>query len=211
MAGFHLLQLWDLFGVTVFALSGALRGAQKGLDLWGMFFLATLTAMGGGTLRSLLIGDLPPPVFREPFYLTVIVVTTGAAFVLAECLYRLRWAMLISDALGLGLFTSVGIAVSMAHGLEAWAALAMGVVTACFGGIMRDIAVNEVPLILQGEIYATACLGGGGVYLALHHLGADLLASTVAATLCIVSARILAVRYNLSLPRLGTASRRHPE
>jgi uncharacterized membrane protein YeiH len=206
MLGLRLLQLWDLFGVIVFALSGALRGAQKGLDVWGMFFLATLTAMGGGTLRSLLIGDLPPPLFREPLYLVLITATTAATFLLAGRLQRLSWAMLVSDALGLGVFTCVGIAVSLEHGLAAWSALAMGVISACFGGIMRDVAVNEVPLILQREVYATACLGGGLVYLALERAGAGLLASTIAATACIVVARVLAVRFNLALPRLGSSA-----
>ena len=210
MLGLRVLQVWDLFGVVVFALSGALQGARKGLDLWGMFFLATLTAMGGGTLRSVLIGDLPPPLFQEPMYLSLIVVTTGAAFVLAERLHRLRWPMLVSDARGHGLFTSVGIAVALEHGLEAWAALAMGVITACFGGIMRDVAVNEVPLILQREVYATACLAGGMIYLALDHWGAGLLASTLAATCCIVVARVAAVRYNLALPRFDTGDHQPP-
>ncbi|MGC6467212.1 MAG: trimeric intracellular cation channel family protein [Akkermansiaceae bacterium] len=197
------LYIADLIGVFVFAVSGAIAGRQKDMDVFGMFMLATVTCIGGGTLRTLLIGATPPPVLTDPAYLIVAAIATVASF-FAEPLWE-KWQRAVSlfDAIGLGVFVCIGVQVSQANGLDWWACVGMGMVTATFGGVIRDLLRTEVPLIFRKEIYATAALVGGLVYLLLDFAGLPSPANIVLTTTLTAAIRIMAIRLNLNLPSKG--------
>ena len=201
MSLIELLHFIDLLGTFVFALSGALMGANKKMDLLGMLVLATVTAIGGGTLRSLLIGDLPVPFLRDYSYLVVCILATIAVFCFKTSLSKFNKAILLFDALGLGIFVSIGISVALDKGLSYWASLIMGIITGSFGGVIRDILCAEIPLIFHKEIYATACLIGGILFLILHKLGLNYEFTVLASATCVFIVRLIAIRLNLSLPK----------
>ncbi len=189
-----------MVGVVVFAISGALTASRKQLDLGGFALIATVTAIGGGTLRDLLTGTRPVFWIVEPVY-PVICATVAVAIFFTAPLFesRLR-ALLWADALGLALFCVTGSENALHQGVPPVAAIIMGVITATFGGIVRDVFCNEVPLILRREIYATAALAGAGIYVALRGLDADRLwASLIAFSICFLI-RAVAISRGLSLP-----------
>lgn len=194
------LYLADLIGVFVFAISGAIAGRQKDMDIFGMFMLAVVTCIGGGTLRNLLIGVTPPPVLTDPAYLVVAAVAT-LSVLFAEPLWE-KWQRAVSlfDAVGLGVFVCIGVQVSQTAGLAWWACVGMGMVTATFGGVLRDLLRTQVPLIFRKEIYATAALAGGLVYLGLDVIGVTRSFNIVLSTATTASLRIIAIRWNLHLP-----------
>jgi uncharacterized membrane protein YeiH len=189
---------FELVAVFVAAVSGALAGRQKDMDLFGMYVVGVLTGMGGGTLRSILIGDLPPPVFRDPIYLLVTVFAVLFARFGEPWWSKIRRVVSVVDAISLGLFVSIGIRISQEHGLPWWACVVNGVITATFGGVLRDIARVEVPLIFRREIYATACLVGGFVLLGLDAAGVPGRVGVVVITVLITGIRLLAIRYSLN-------------
>ena len=194
------LYIADLIGVFVFAVSGAIAGRQKDMDLFGMFMLATVTCIGGGTLRSLLIGDTPPPVLIDPAYLIVAAIATIASFYGEPWWEKWQRAVSLFDAVGLGVFVCIGVQVSQTHGLAWWACVGMGMVTATFGGVIRDLLRTEVPLIFRREIYATAALIGGLIYLGLDSQGIPTSINIPVTTIITATIRIIAIRLNLNLP-----------
>jgi len=149
-------------------------------------------------LRSLLIGDLPPPVFRDPVYLIITAVAVVFARFGEPWWSKIRRVVSVVDAVSLGMFVSIGIRVSQQHGLQWWACVANGVITATFGGVLRDIARVEVPLIFRREIYATACLIGGIVLMGLDMLGVPGSVGVLVITTLITGIRLLAIRYALN-------------
>jgi uncharacterized membrane protein YeiH len=196
----HFVYLFELAGVFVFAISGAIAGRKNEMDIFGMFMLALVTCMGGGTLRSLLIGDTPPAVLVDTTY---ILLAAGATLVslYAEPLWE-KWARAVSlfDAIGLGFFVCIGIQVAQNRGLEWWACLGMGVVTATFGGVLRDLFRAEVPLIFRREIYATAALLGGFIYLGGDWLDLPPRYNIPITTAITAGLRLAAIRYGILLP-----------
>lgn len=187
----------EVLAVFVAAASGALAGRQKDMDLFGMYVMGVLTGMGGGTLRSVLIGDLPPPLFRDPVYLLAIAAAVLLARFGDRWLARVRRVVSLVDAVSLGLFVSVGMRISQEHGLAPWACVANGVITATFGGVLRDIARAEVPLIFRREIYATACIIGGFSLLGLDHFGVPDEVAVPTVTVLVTGIRLIAIRYAL--------------
>lgn len=196
----YFVYLFELAGVLVFAISGAIAGRKNEMDIFGMFMLALVTCMGGGTLRSLLIGDTPPAVLLDPTYIMVAAVATVASFY-AEPVWE-KWARAVSlfDAIGLGFFVCIGIQVAQNHGLNWWASLGMGVVTATFGGVLRDLFRAEIPLIFRKEIYATAALLGGFIYLAGDSFGLPPRFNIPITTAITAGVRLAAIRYGLRVP-----------
>lgn len=198
----------DLFGLFVFAVSGALMAGRKSMDIFGVLVIAIITAMGGGTLRDLILDRHPVAWIRDDHY--ILVASLGA---LATVLW-VRFTrpipeagLLVADAFGLAVFTVSGTGIAAAMGMPASTALIMGVMTGVAGGVLRDVLCNEIPLIFQKEIYATACLAGAGVYLAL---GATPLAPEWVAGLAMASVlliRLAAIRWRLSLPRFHLLDR----
>lgn len=189
---------FELLAVFVAAVSGALAGRQKNMDIFGMSVVGVLTGMGGGTLRSLLIGDLPPPIYRDPIYLVVILAAVLSARFAEPLWSKVRRVVSVVDALSLGMFVTIGIRVSQEKNLPWWVCVINGVITATFGGVLRDIARAEVPLIFRKEIYATACLAGGLSLLALDAAGVPEKIAFVVITVLITSIRLLAIRYALN-------------
>lgn len=196
------LKFFDLLGVFVFAASGALSGSRKNMDILGIFVLATVTAVGGGSLRSILIGDLPIVFLKDISYLIVCLSSTVAVFILQSHFERLEKWILVFDALGLGAFTIIGINIALSKGLSLWASLLMGIITASFGGVVRDILINEIPFIFQKEIYATAALIGGILYLIINKftlIPNELNICISALLICAI--RLFSLKLKLSLPK----------
>ncbi len=193
-----MLYYWDLIGTFLFCVSGALAGRQKGMDLWGTFMMALVTGTGGGTVRSIIIGDLPPPIFKDPAYIIVTVLATPCATLFPAFWDKFRREVSFMDALGLGVFVCIGTHVATDKGMPWWAAAFMGMVTATFGGVIRDVLRTDVPLIFRKEIYATAALIGGFFLLGMEHSGVPEAYSIPIATACVAAIRLLAIRYALN-------------
>ena len=193
-----MFDFWDQLGVFIFAVSGALAGRAKGMDYFGMFVVGLITGTGGGTLRSLLIGDTPPALLQNPNYLLIAIAATVFAFVGAPLWNRIKRVISIFDAFGLGLFTCLGIRVAQSHDMAWWALIVLGVISGTFGGVLRDLLRMEVPLIFRREIYATAAIIGGFILLGLDHLGVASPAAITIATLSIATIRVFAIRYSLN-------------
>ncbi|MFP4272987.1 MAG: trimeric intracellular cation channel family protein [Halothiobacillaceae bacterium] len=166
MALESLLQWLDYFGVAVFAVSGALVAARKGMDWMGFALIGTFTGMGGGTLRDILLDR--PVYWLEAWHYILICVTAALLtfYAAAHVRRRLGW-LLWADAIGLAAFTVIGVEVALATGMSPFIAVVMGVITATFGGLIRDVLAGDMPLLLHREIYASAALVGGTVQVGL--------------------------------------------
>lgn len=189
------LHLLETLGILVFCTSGAVAAREKEMDWFGMFVLAIVTGAGGGLLRSVLIGDLPPLLLKDPTTFVLAAVGTLLALAGADYWGRVKRAVSLLDAIGIGLFTVFGIRIAQGHGLPWWSSLALGVISATFGGLLRDVLRNDIPLVLRKEIYATACLAGGLVLLGLDAAGMPEQWGLVVTATLIMSIRLLAIRY----------------
>ncbi len=194
---FHLL---DLVGVAVFAVSGALAAGRKGLDLFGVLVIASLTAVGGGTVRDLLLDRHPIFWIAEPTYLIVI----GVAALLTLFYVRIRPppgnALLLADALGLALFSLSGAQIAEAAGLSPIIAVLMGTITGVAGGVLRDVLCAEIPLILRRDIYATAAIAGISLYLLAELAGVSRPWAFALGMAVVVVLRVSAIVWGLRLP-----------
>lgn len=197
---YELLKLIDILGTIAFAVSGVFAAMQKRLDVFGILIIAFITAVGGGTLRDMMLGDLPVSWMRNINYFFIIVLTSAAVVIFNNTINNFQKTLLVFDSIGLGFFTILGIQKGIAFGLHPAICIALGTVTACFGGVIRDISLNNIPLIFQKEIYATACIFGGIVYFFLlkSNLSTDVIDIICISLIFIV--RLLAVRFNWSLP-----------
>jgi uncharacterized membrane protein YeiH len=196
---FHLL---DIIGTIAFALSGALTAMSKKLDLFGVFIIAFVTAVGGGTLRDVMIGRTPVGWMLDLQYVYVIALAFFLAMIFRKKFDRLRTSLLLFDTIGLGVFTLIGLEKGINIGLHPIICIALGTMTACFGGVIRDILCTEIPVIFRKEIYATICILGGIVFFLLRemHLENDVL--YLITSLVIISFRLLAVKFKWYLPTL---------
>ncbi|MFY0594382.1 MAG: trimeric intracellular cation channel family protein [Roseivirga sp.] len=192
----------DLAGTFVFAVSGWLLASKKNLDFFGASVIALVTAIGGGTIRDLLIGSRPVGWLQDVNYLIVIGAGILAGMFFKKGFERLRKTMFLFDSIGIGLFTILGIQKTLAVGLSPVVALIMGTISAVFGGVLRDTLVNEIPLIFRKEIYATVCLAGGGLYLLLDTMGLSPELQMIITIAFIITVRIFVVVKNLSLPSI---------
>jgi Predicted membrane protein len=200
-----LLYLLDLTGVAVFALSGALAAAHAGMDLLGGVALAALTAIGGGTLRDLLLNRHPIFWISDPRYLAVILLTAVLSMLWITREPAPGQALLVADALGLALFAISGAQVAESAGLSPLIVVLMGTMTGTAGGMLRDVMSARVPLIFQKDIYASAAIAGIVVYLVLQRLGARRAVAIAAGVLTILALRLGAVGWGWHLPRLHLA------
>jgi uncharacterized membrane protein YeiH len=196
----QLIYSLDLIGTFVFAISGTLTAMNKQFDIFGAAVIAFVTAVGGGTIRDLLIGSQPVGWMLDLNYMLVIVMAIPVSFFFKRFIQKLRRTMFLFDTIGIGLFTILGLQKTLAFELSPIVALMMGIVSAVFGGVVRDILCNEVPLIFRKEIYATACLAGGILYLVFQQLALGYHLSIWLTVSFIIALRILAVRYHWSLP-----------
>jgi uncharacterized membrane protein YeiH len=167
-----LLQLLDYAGVAVFAATGALAASRKQIDLIGFVFLAIVTGVGGGTLRDLILGDTPVFWVNEPGYLMVSAATAVIVYFTAHLVWSRYLWLLWLDAAGLSAYCVIGAAKGLALGVPAPIAVVTGIMTATFGGILRDIVTGEPSVLMRREIYVTAALIGASVYTLLDQFGA---------------------------------------
>lgn len=195
----------EILGTLAFAISGIRHAASKHYDWFGGFVCGFAVAIGGGTLRDVMLG-LPPFWMTSPLYITCTFIAQAFVIIFARYLKRLDNAWFLFDTLGLASFTITGIQKTLDCGYPFWVAIAMGCITGAAGGVIRDVLLNKTPVIFQKEIYAMASVAGGLVYWILTLLNVNV-AITVATTFFIIIAiRILAVKYHISLPVLKEES-----
>ncbi|MDO6764239.1 trimeric intracellular cation channel family protein [Agarivorans sp. 1_MG-2023] len=194
----------DLFGTAVFAISGVLVASRRKMDLFGALVLACVTAIGGGTIRDMALGASPVFWVENGLYLWVILIASlSSVLLLNNFPTPPRWLLPVADAIGMAVFMAIGAEKALQYGAPMIVAVTMGVITACGGGMIRDVLANQVPLVLQREVYATACIVGGLVWVAALFLE---FSATLATSACIFTAliiRLVAIRYHLSLPKLA--------
>lgn len=194
-----ILYFFDLLGGAVFAVSGALMAGRKQMDLFGVLVLAGVTAMGGGTVRDLLL-DKDVFWLHDINYIIVILVASLGTVLLKRSFEITNKVLLIADAFGLAFFSVLGTAKALSFEFSPLIAIIMGVVTGVVGGAIRDILCGEVPLILRKDIYATAAVLGGSVYSILIFINVSSNASLIIALLSAASLRLAAIKWNLGLP-----------
>jgi uncharacterized membrane protein YeiH len=194
-----ILDWIELLGTASFAVSGAVAAMEKRLDPFGVIILAFVTAIGGGTVRDLLLGIGPVSWLSDVSSALIILVSALVAMLFVKKLERLAHLLTLFDALGLGLFTLIGIEKGLEAGLKPGFCIALGTITGCFGGVIRDVLLNKVPLVFRREIYASASIAGGLCFFALR----SQINSTLLLTICIaltVAIRLLALRFKWKLP-----------
>jgi uncharacterized membrane protein YeiH len=195
-----MFEILDIIGTLVFAISGALTGWHKKLDLFGVFIIAFVTALGGGTLRDVLIGRTPVGWMEDLTYVYVIVFGYFATIVLRTKLEQLRISLFLFDTIGLGIFTIIGIEKGIAVGLHPIICIALGTMTASFGGVIRDILCNEIPIIFRKEIYATVSITGGVLFFVLNEFQINTDVLYLVTSLFMIAFRLLAVKNKWYLP-----------
>lgn len=189
-------------GIFVFAMTGALKARAHRMDILGASVLAFATAYGGGTLRDLLIG-IRPGWINDPIALWLVGGAVGVVFLLRQNIANFEKTLFITDAIGLGMFAIGGIERSLAHGIMPSYALVLGVVSACFGGLIADLLSGRVPALLQkGELYATAAALGGGLFLLLLQFSLPHNISLVVCVAAVVVVRIVSVKRKIELPHI---------
>ncbi|WJG09358.1 trimeric intracellular cation channel family protein [Aliiglaciecola sp. LCG003] len=190
----------DLAGVAVFAISGTLMAYRKYMDGFGVIVLAAVTAIGGGTLRDMILDS---PVFwvHDPSFFYVILIAAIGTIVWLRYYssFPLRY-LLIADAFGLAFFNVMGLQKALAFGATPFVAIALGTMTGVFGGLLRDVICREIPLVLKGELYATTCIFGGAVYVAASWLNLHADIVMLAALLSTLLSRLASMRWNWHLP-----------
>jgi uncharacterized membrane protein YeiH len=193
---FHLL---DIIGTMAFAMSGALTAMNKKLDPFGVFIIAFVTAVGGGTLRDVMIGRTPVGWMQDLTYVYVIILGFILTIVFRKRLDKLRVSLALFDTIGLGVFTLIGIQKGIDYHLHPTICIALGTMTACFGGVIRDILCTEIPVIFRREIYATICILGGIVFFILRRMNLENDVLYLVTSLVIIGVRVLAVKYKWHL------------
>ena len=195
------VQILDFIGTFAFAISGIRLASAKRFDWFGAYVVGFVTAIGGGTIRDVLL-DVTPAWMGDPSYL----VCTGLALLwvilFGKYLIHLNNTFFIFDTIGLALFTVVGAERRLSLGFPYWVAIIMGGMTGAAGGVLRDVFINEIPLIFRKEIYAMACVLGGIVYCLCHHFGCTAYVSSVVGGMVVFVIRVIAVKYKISLPIL---------
>src|SRR5688500_10925643 len=197
------LQVIDILGTFAFAASGAFSAMERKLDPFGILVISFATAIGGGTIRDLMVGNLPVNWLHNDSAIWLIFSTAIICMLFGKYIGNLSTRLFLFDALGLGLFTITGIEVGLRYVFSSSICIALGTVTACFGGVIRDVLLNRVPLIFRREIYALACIFGGTVYFLLRYLGWSNDSTAITCILLIFLIRVIAVRFTLALPRIS--------
>lgn len=193
----------ETLGVAVFAISGAFSAMQKRFDIFGIMIIGFVTALGGGTLRDVLMGYVPVFWMRLPMYPMLVFVACILTLLLKNYFRNLKITFVIFDAIGLGLYTMLGIQKGITYHLDPSSCIILGIITGSFGGVLRDVLLNEVPHVFRREVYATACVVGGVFYFAASHfIGHEV--SRIITILLVCGIRLVAVKYNWSIPKFYT-------
>ncbi|MDC0603035.1 trimeric intracellular cation channel family protein [Aliiglaciecola sp.] len=190
----------DLAGVAVFAISGTLMAHRKFMDGFGVIVLAAVTAIGGGTLRDMIL-DLPVFWVKDPsfFYVILAAAFSTILWLRYNSAFPLRY-LLIADAFGLAFFNVMGLQKALAYGATPFVAVALGTMTGVFGGLIRDVICREIPLVLKGELYATACILGGGLYVVMMEMAINSDIALFVALITTLLVRLGAMKWNWHLP-----------
>ena len=197
------IYILNLTGVLVFAISGVLTALDNDFDVVGASVIGFITALGGGTLRDMMIGETPVGWMQDTNYLWVILAAMILAYLFKEKIQKFRRSWFVFDTIGIGLFTILGLQKTLDVGLSPAIAVLMGMVSATFGGVLRDVLSNVVPLSFRREIYATACLAGGGVFLLLSQLSSYKQLNMLIAMSTVFVIRYYAVKYKWTLKFAG--------
>lgn len=190
----------DLAGVAVFAISGTLMAYKKQMDGFGVIVLASVTAIGGGTLRDMIL-DLPVFWVNDPSFFYVIILAALLTIVWLRLSHRfpLRY-LLVADAIGLAFFNVMGLQKALEYGASPFVAIALGTMTGVFGGLIRDVICREVPLVLKGELYATTCILGGATFLLAQFFHFSNEICMLAAMVSTLGSRLMAMKWHWQLP-----------
>jgi uncharacterized membrane protein YeiH len=200
----------DLLGTFAFAVSGIRWASTKRFDWFGAYAIGLVTAIGGGTTRDLLL-NATPFWMQDASYLLVTGVALLATLLLRNRLFRWGRTLFLFDSIGLGLFMVVGVGKSLEAGFPFWVCILMGAITGSVGGVLRDVLLNEVPLLFRKDIYALACIAGGIVYMMCYRSGLSASLTEVLAALTVISIRVVAVRYHVQLPFLKPMDTEHED
>lgn len=199
--GISIEQVIEFLGTLAFAISGIRHAAAKKFDWFGGFVCGTAVAIGGGTIRDVMLGTVPFWM-TSPFYMLCIGLAMVVIIVFARWIERLQNAWFVFDTLGLALFTIAGIQKSILFGHPYWVAIIMGCITGAAGGVIRDVLLNNEPVIFRKEIYAMASVAGGLAYWGAVRLGLTVEVAAMISFAVTCAIRFLAVRYHISLPKL---------
>jgi uncharacterized membrane protein YeiH len=200
----QLFYLLDLLGTFVFAISGASIAMQKKFDPFGIFIVGFVTALGGGTLRDVLIGRQPVSWMENTMYVYVIILAVLFAIIFRNKIKLLSKSLFLFDTIGLGIFTIIGTGIGIKLNFNPIISITLGTISGAFGGVIRDILCNEIPIIFRKEIYATACVFGAITYIILTKSMAPQIFSYGLTIAIVIIIRIIAVKYHLSLPTFYT-------
>lgn len=198
----EILNIITVAGVFAFAISGALTAMEKKLDVFGVFIIAFATAVGGGSLRDVIIAGRTVFWIQEPIYTYLIIAATVFSIVFRKKLGYLRITLSLFDTIGLALYTVIGVQIGIQSGLPGVSCIALGTITGAFGGVIRDILVNDVPLIFKKEIYATISILGGSIYYVLYYFHLEGIWIESVSIFIIIALRLLVVRFKISLPSI---------
>jgi uncharacterized membrane protein YeiH len=204
-----MLFYWlNLIGIFFFTISGSLAARDKKHyhDYFGVFFTGFITAIGGGTLRDMMLGAYPISWLSDENILISIIIAFIFTLVFKKYIVKLRRTLFLFDTVGVGIYTILGVQKSLEQGVNPFAAVILGLISAVFGGVIRDTLLNEIPLIFAKEIYATACIAGAVLYTSMLYFNMN---TNVAATLCmslIIVIRVIAVKYKLALPKFDSGN-----
>ena len=196
-----LVQIFDFIGTLAFAISGIRLASAKHFDLFGAYVVGVTTAIGGGTMRDVLLGQ-SPFWMSNSFYLICSAIALAWVIIFRKLLVRQNNTWVLFDTIGLALFTVTGVEKTITAGFPFWTAIIMGTLTGAGGGVLRDVFINEEPLIFRKEIYALACVLGGIAYFICARCGLSTVTSGIVCGIVVFLMRILAVKYRLHLPTL---------
>lgn len=195
------LFIIEAVGTFAFAISGIRLAAYKQFDLFGAYTIGLVTAIGGGTLRDVLL-DIPVFWMSTPIYLSITALALATVVIFRKILVSMNKTLFLFDTIGLALFVVIGIQKSLGEGYPMWVGIIMGVITGSFGGVVRDILINIEPLFFRKDIYATACLAGGAGYWIALELGSNDITAQIICALVVIGLRMGAIHFNWSLPVL---------
>lgn len=198
----NILEIIDVLGTIAFAISGTLAAIEKRLDIFGVLTIAFVTSIGGGTIRDVIIGNTPVTWLQNLNTFYVILASSFVGIIFRKKLSIFRTSIFLFDTIGIGLFALIGIEKGLAYNLHPLICISLGTVSACFGGVVRDILCNEIPVIFRKEIYATACIFGGFVFFALRLIDTEQNLQFIISALSIIVIRVLAVKKGWTFPKI---------
>jgi len=197
----------DLLGTLAFAISGAMAAANKKLDLFGAAFLAFVTAVGGGTVRDLLLGITPVGWMQNFDYIIVILIGVVITYLFQKYVRKLRRTLFLFDTIGISVFTILGVKKALLLEVDPAIAVIMGMFSAILGGVIRDMSINLIPMVFRKEIYALACIIGGALFVLLESMEVSFEVSALITILTIITIRIISIRYKLGLSGINDRTR----